>query len=266
MIRNDYINKLINIDKFYLTSYKSERGSIRIGLSYSNINKIEAYDDNNTRLNISDRFLTAIAVTIDNIESGFNVSAKSRFPGCEKIDGLLKVVDLDLFNIIINVDKKILVDSLLYFNPEYGRNALFLLNKNMPCIYINDSGKYNGFELSSLADTFMRYANESKSILYLPFKSIDIKKESYYVGETKEYYILDYNEKYYVSINKNKESIELPVFSNSYSGFCCENPYYFYINKKDLTVYKTDKSISSKYDQDVISFLKNKSKKLFGLF
>ncbi len=280
VIDNRYVKNIITPDNNYLDHYRSSKGWVRFGISLNTEDlSYVAFSDNNDKVRHSDNHtFLGVLFTILNLIKGIKKSFYERFPGCESIGtskSWVKVVDKERVCNNLNLPDGHLDDEseiYLFFSKTYSSNvgmlllgdslpkAMYATRKNYDLTFVN----LTGFSQNILDE----YALKSDDILYVGIKlkkgkitEEEIVKSKQFIGKVDKWLVFDRNDNWYLVVNTQIPTYQLPVYTINDRKYDMDNPLYFYVSKEDYRIYNTDKSVSDKYSNGVINLLKKINKK-----
>ena len=273
VINCKYKNKIISPDDNYLNNYVSNKGYIRYGISArkntdSTISWI-ANDDNNTKCNFNPGKYTFYGVmnTIVNLLSGIKLSYYDSFRGCQKY--------LDSKHIHKVINKDSFFERLDYDSYGDKLRPYQKLPHQFDNIYVAFSITYSGpfaMMLYSKYEIVLQYPALIKDVSYTTLSDYsmgiiesellnsdyiisyglklklgkitmgEIQKNDKFICKIDKWLVFHHNENYYLILNTELESYQIPTYSLDKFNYDMVDPLYWYLNKKTKTPYNTKKS------------------------
>lgn len=285
VVDNRYKNKLISPKDNYLDNYSSNKGWVRYGISLNidgnnNVDFI-SFDDNNKKAIFNPRSYTFYGVmcTVLNLEINIKKSYYDHFRGCEptQYKGFLKVKDNPTFINRIQLNNTYLDNySEVYITLSKSYSSyptILLLNNNHPhAFFTSDKNEdYANISGSVSKKIVEDYAINSESNLYIGIKlklanitMEDVQKNVQFIKQVDNWLIFHQNDNYYLVVNTDIDSYNLPSSTFNGDNYNVDNPLYFYLNKKTFLPYKLNKL--EDFHKKVVDELKEKPKGLFNFF
>ena len=282
VIDNRYVRNIITPDNNYLDKYESSKGWVRFGVSINTENfSYVAFSDFNSKVRHEDNHtFLGVLFTILNLTKGIKKSFYERFPGCESIsNSWAKVIEKGKVCNNLNLPDNYLDDEdevYLFFSKSYSSTiGMILLSNALPKAFYPTKKKYDlsFVYLSGFSKTLIdKYALKSNDLLYHGIKlqngnitKDEIINNKQYLGKVGKWLVYDRNENWYLVVNTETPTYQLPIHTLIDKKYDMDNPMYFYVSREDYKIYNTDKSISDVYSTDVIDFLRNlKHKSIFS--
>ena len=287
VVDNRYKKKLITPDDNYLHEYKSTKGYIRYGISLKHTDEHtiswQAFDDSNRNCDMSPNSYTFFGVmsTILNLTNGIKKSYYDYYPWCEKYKDTKtwhKIIDqesmcgcLRLGSDFFKGGSRDNSEVYIAFSESYSQCPICLvLNESIPFgFFLTNSKQVDKFaELTpkSKASTMLEeYATKSDNELYMGVKlklgkiSLDeVKKLKKYVTTIDNWMVFDRNDNYYLIVNTNIDTYQLPLETLDKQHFEMGNPMYWYLEKNTGKSYKVKFEGMNDIINDIFEFEENK--------